>query len=178
MLLSYLLTFCRITIGTIFAYAFLTKTWDERPFDLEQFSRSITNYKLLSSYWSRPLALILLICELIILVCILIGGQWLPIAFGLAIFLLLAFTAALVSVRVRNIKTSCNCFGRNKKPITYIDIGRNIGLLLVAIAGLWATGEASLNLGFFELVLMFIIAITFVLIWTNLNEIITLLRIT
>lgn len=49
MLLSYLLAFCRITIGILFAYSFLAKGQD-----VSRFARTVAGFSLLPSRLSRP----------------------------------------------------------------------------------------------------------------------------
>ncbi|HIP73373.1 MAG TPA: DoxX family membrane protein [Anaerolineae bacterium] len=58
-MLPYLLMFCRIAIGVTFAYSFLTKAQD-----VNQFARTIANFKLLPSQLSKPAATLTLIGEL------------------------------------------------------------------------------------------------------------------
>lgn len=173
-MLPYLLTFCRVTIGLTFAYSFLMKVRD-----VNQFAQTIANFKLVPLRWERPLALLFLSGEAAVVVFLVIGGQLLPLALGLALLLLMAFTAALVLVLVRNIQTACNCFGSTQKIVSYVDVWRNAGLVLVSAIGLWAagaTGNVKVTLTLIELFLIAIIATIFVLLWTNLHDIVTLFQ--
>lgn len=124
-MLPYLLMFCRIAIGVTFAYSFLTKAQD-----VNQFARTIANFKLLPSQLSKPAATLTLIGELTAIALMAVGGRLLPIGFGLAVLLLLVFTVALVWTLVRNIQTPCNCFGASRQPVTAYDLWRNLGFLL------------------------------------------------
>lgn len=172
MFLPYLLTFSRVTIGLIFAYSFLSKARD-----VGQFAQTITNFKLLSPRWSRPLALLFLSAELAVVVLVLVDGRLLPLAFGLAFLLLIVFTIVLASTLARNIQTTCNCFGSSERLLDYADVWRNAGLVLVAGAGLWATGgvgDVDTSLTFIELLFMSIIAGAFALLWANLNDIVSM----
>lgn len=135
MLLPYLLAFCRIAIGITFACSFLAKVRD-----VGQFAQTITNFKLLPSRWSRPMALLFLMGELAVVVLALMGRSFLAGAFGLALLLLVAFTADLASILARNIHTVYNCFGSSERLIAYADLWRNAGFVLVAAA---ATGTAA-----------------------------------
>ncbi|VAW31414.1 hypothetical protein MNBD_CHLOROFLEXI01-448, partial [hydrothermal vent metagenome] len=81
-MIVYLVTFCRVTVGMLFAYSFVSKVGK-----LPQFAQTITNFKLLPERWSQPMALLFLMGELTVVVLALIGGQWLSVAFGLAILL-------------------------------------------------------------------------------------------
>ena len=84
MFLPYLLVFYRVTIGLIFTYSFLAKLRDG-----DQFTRTITDFKLLPGQLSKPAAAFVLTGELATVVMIIKGGQSLPMAFSLATFLLL-----------------------------------------------------------------------------------------
>jgi len=103
-----------------------------------------------------------------------VGGRLLPIGFSLAILLLLVFTTALALTLARNIQTPCNCFGAGEQPVTVYDLWRNLGFLLLAMAGLWshkvAYGSAT-ALQPVEAVLIGVAALAFVLIWANLADI-------
>lgn len=170
-MLPYLLVFCRLTIGLLFAYAFVGKVRD-----LAGFAQTITSFKLLPPRWSKGVALLFLGGEAAVVVLLLIGGELLPLAFGLALLLLTTFTIALVSVLVRRIQTPCNCFGKRDQPVTYADVWRNAGLVLLSAIGLWTAGQASITLNLVELFLIAVIAIVFVLLWTNLTDIVTLFQ--
>ena len=171
-MLPYLLAFCRITISLTFTYSFLMKVGD-----VNQFAQTVANFKLVPLRWERPLALLFLSGEAAVVVFLVIGGQQLlPLAFILALLLLLAFTAALALVLVRDIQTSCNCFGNTQKTVSYVDVWRNAGLILVSAIGLWTAGNVKGTLNLIELFLIAIIAIIFVLLWTNLTDIVTLFQ--
>lgn len=174
-MLPYLLTFCRIVIGLVFAYAFLAKIRDVR-----RFAETISNFEILPKKWSKVAALLLLGGEGIVLVLILLGGWPLSLAFALAGLMLLLFTIVFISALQRNIQTSCNCFGVSEKPLTYYDVWRNIGFLLLATAGLGlrgAIGELS-SLAFIELLFILLIAAVLVMAWINLGEIVDVFRAT
>lgn len=172
--LPHLLTFCRITIGLLFAYSFLAKARD-----VNKFAQTITPFNLLPAHWSQPLALLFLSAELAVVILVLAGGQSLPIAFALALLLLSTFSATLLLVLARNIRASCNCFGHSYQPVTYADVWRNVGIILVAAGGLWATqaaGGTGAGLTFIEMLLLVIIASVFVLVWANLGDIMALFQ--
>lgn len=144
-MLPYLLVFCRLTIGLLFAYAFVSKVRD-----VAGFAQTITNFKLLPPRWSKGVAWIFLGGEAAVVVFLLIGGELLPLAFGLALVLLTTFTIALVSVLVRGIQTTCNCFGHSQKPVTYANVWRNVAVMSVSLSGWWLAiqvpeGVASQN---------------------------------
>jgi hypothetical protein len=170
--LSYLLAFCRLSIGFLFLYSFLAKVRD-----IDRFAQTIAHFKLVPLWWSRPLALLFLSGEAAVVILMIMGGSLLPLGFGLTLLLLLAFTVALMSVLARRIPTTCNCFGSDRKPVTHAEVWRNAGLLLLSTIGLWAAGtvsEATITLNGVERFLIVVVAAVFVLLWTNLREIVTL----
>lgn len=142
-MLPYLLAFCRITIGLIFAYSFLMKIRD-----VNQFAQTIANFKLVPLRWGRPLALLFLSGEAAVVVLLVIGEQLLSLAFGLALILLAVFTAVLVSVLVRDIQTTCNCFGNSQKIVTYTDVWRNAGFIGCALLGWWFVPKVPESLAY------------------------------
>ncbi|GIK56288.1 MAG: hypothetical protein BroJett015_19510 [Chloroflexota bacterium] len=145
MLWLYLLAFCRITIGLLFAASFGGKVRDRKGF-----AQTISRFGLLPQRWSYPLALLFLGAELLVVILIIWGGPLLAPAFGLAFLLLVIFTVALASVLIRNISTTCHCFGRSEKQVTYADVWRNIGFIGCSLLGWWLApqipeGPASQN---------------------------------
>ena len=177
-LLLYLLAFCRITIGLVFAASFLGKA---RNF--ASYERTIIGFNIVPRQLARVAAILLLGGELAVLVLISMGDFLLAIGFSLAVALLLIFTGALISVLVRRICTSCNCFGESDKLITPFDILRNVGFILCALVGLWAYSALAgnqhnvhLSLTLPEWGLAAVGAAVFVVIWINLGELAHLFR--
>ncbi|MFO7540248.1 MAG: redoxin domain-containing protein, partial [Chloroflexota bacterium] len=138
MILSYLLTFCRIVIGLAFAISFVAKARD-----VAQFAATIDRFDLLPPSWIRPVALLFLGGEAAVVVLIIAGGRLLFLAFGLATLLLFVFTLALLSALRRGIETSCNCFGASEKPLTYYDVGRNAGFIACSLLGWWLVPQVA-----------------------------------
>jgi hypothetical protein len=173
MMLPYLLTFCRLVIGLTFALSFVSKMRD-----VGQFTETIRKFDLLPRRWAGPAALLFLGGEAAVVALLILGGRLLPLAFGLATLLLVLFTLALLSALRRGLETSCHCFGASEKPLTYYDVGRNAGFILLAATGLGMAGatNAMPSLAFIEHLFIFIIAAVFVLLWTNLREIAALLQ--
>ena len=172
MFLPYLLTFSRVTIGLIFAYSFLAKVRD-----VNQFTRTITNFKLLPDQLSQPAAALLLIGELTVVILIIAGGQLLPVAFGLAILLLLVFTVALAWTLARRIQTPCNCFGASGQPVTAYDLWRNVSFILCAAGG-WDISRLGdvRPLTWVEWSVIAVPALVFVMLTTHLGEIVALFQ--
>lgn len=168
----YLLAFCRVTIGLIFAISSITKARD-----IAQFQQAIVGFRLLSRRLSNSAAILFLCGECAVVLLIVIGGPFLLPGFVLAILLLLIFCAALASVLIRKMQTSCNCFGSSKKPVTFVDLWRNAGFLLCAGGGcealLWLRG-AQESLQWVAWLLIALGASVFVMIWVQLGEIVQL----
>jgi hypothetical protein len=173
MLPAYLLTFCRIVLGLTFAFSLAGKVRD-----VGQFMETIRKFDVLPKGWAGPTAVLFLAGEAAVVALLILGGLLLPLAFALAGLLLFLFTLALLSALRRGIETACNCFGTSQKPLTYYDVGRNAGFILLAATGLGMAGATDTlpALAFIEHLFIFIIAAVFVLLWTNLSEIAALLQ--
>ena len=91
---------------------------------------------------------------------------------------MLIFGGALISVLMRQIQTSCNCFGSSEKPVTQADIWRNAAFALCALSGSALT-IGRMGLEQLELLTWLLIggmAIIFVLTATFLDDIIQLFQ--
>ncbi|MGC1379049.1 MAG: MauE/DoxX family redox-associated membrane protein, partial [Anaerolineales bacterium] len=90
--------------------------------------------------------------------------------FGLAIGLLGLFSLVLwVAIRKGN-PISCGCFGPSQRPISRFDIGRNMGLIFVALLGMASfcmTPGAPMPPGIAEQILVAMISITLTVLWIN-----------
>ena len=119
--------------------------------DLGRFHRTILAFDVLPARLSTPAARLLVATEGL-LVVLLVAGLWLPSSMSaatragltLAGVLLVAYTAALVRVKLRQIRVSCNCFGTGVTVVSWADVVRNALFLLIAGAGL-AGGTAVLS---------------------------------
>jgi hypothetical protein len=161
----YLLAFCKITLGLLFLISFFSKL---RTFS--QYVNTINDFRLLPESFTRLAAVLVLISELLI---VLFLFKWQVIAFCLASMLLLIFSAAFASVLVRNIQTTCNCFGTSQHPISQVDLFRNFGFLLCSCGGGWLAtkSEMTVSLAPLHLGITGLIAFVFVLVWAQLGEI-------
>lgn len=165
----YLLAFCRVAIGLVFAISSIGKIRD-----IARFQQTIWEFRVLSRGVSNLAALLFLGGEMAVVLLLLLGGAFLLPGFVLAILLLLLFCGALASVLGRNLSLSCNCFGASQKPVTVMDIWRNLGFLLSAVGGcallVWTQGRQE-SLGGVEWLLIGFGAAAFVLIWIQVEEI-------
>jgi len=176
MSLTYIFTFasafCRIAIGIVFLLSFGSKARD-----IAQFQRSVAGFRLLSRKLSHIAAIFFLGGELAVVLCLLIGGELLLPGFGLAVLLLLVFTIALISVLVRKLSISCNCFGSSEEPVVVADVWRNVGLIICTVVGYsstaWVQGnEQSLGIGGW--LLAGVSALLLSLLWLQLRNIVQL----
>jgi hypothetical protein len=170
----YVLAFCRVVIGLVFALSSLSKARD-----LAQFQQAILGFRLLPARVGHLAAVAFLGGEFAVVLLMVIGGPLLLPGFALAILLLLVFCAALASVLVRRLHTACNCFGSSRKLVTPVDIWRNVGFLLCAGGGcealLWTRG-APASLKGMDWLLIALGAGAFVAVWVQLGDIVHLLR--
>jgi hypothetical protein len=144
---------------------------------VRSFVQTIQSFRLLPASLGGPAAVLFLCGEGIVVVCLGIGNAFLLPGFGLALLLLLLFSAALASVIARSISTSCNCFGTSEKVVTRTDLWRNAGLILCALggcAGLSWEGGAQETLSLAAWVVTGLGALVFVLVWLQLQEIVSL----
>lgn len=173
MVLSYLLAFCRSAIGLTFAIAYVAKAKD-----VARFAETIRNFDLLPRQLAGIAAVLFLSGEAIVVLLLILGGQFLSLGFALSGLLLTLFTLALLSALVRDIQTSCNCFGTSEKPITYYDVWRNAGFIAFSVLGWWLATQAPMTAKhqtWVELALLSFLATIFVVVWTQLGEVATLL---
>ncbi len=174
MLLSYLLAFCRVVIGLVFAISSIRKM-----LHFSVFEQTIIRFRLLPARWSRKVALLFLACEFAVVALTLAGGRFLRFGFELAAFLLLIFGAALVSVLARDIRSSCNCFGSTERPVSPSDVWRNVGFILCALFGLVAlttSHRRDVGMGIAGWGMAGIAAAVFVMVWIQIGEIVQLFR--
>jgi len=174
MMSMYMLAFCRVVIGLVFVVSSISKV-----LNIAQFRQAISNFHILPRRLSGVAAMLFLCGEFAVVVFVFIGGSLLAIGFSLAIFLLLLFCIALVTVLARGIHTTCNCFGPSAKQVSHVDVWRNVGLILCALGGygalVWTKGTQG-NPGLLEGGLTGLGAVVFVVIWIQLGEIVQLFR--
>ena len=174
-MLSYVLAFCRVATGLVFAWSFVGKVQD-----ISSFIQTINRFKILPKKFHQPAAVAFLASELVVLGTMILGGKLLLWGFLLAGLLLISFSIALVSVLIRKIQIPCNCFGSSQKPISSFDVFRNITLILLSLSAyglLIANGESLMAmLGWSDWGLIGVAAFVFVMVLVQLREISQILR--
>ncbi len=169
MIISFISTFFRIVIGLVFLLSFAGKVRG-----VTSFQQTVIQFKLFPASWSRLIAIVFLGSELAVALAMLAGGKFLAWGYLAGGLLLVAFSAALVSVLVRKIDTSCNCFGSSKERVSSYDIVRNAGFLLCALGGYLTLTIRKENMAVLAYGLAFVAAVVFVIIWINLKPLISL----
>lgn len=174
MIAVYLLAFCRVTTGLVFAFSSFSKARN-----LSAFKQAIPGFQLLPPQ-IHSLAAILFLCgEGLVVLLLAVGGSLLFYGFTLALCLLLVFCLALATVLFRKLHVSCNCFGSSQQTITSADIWRNVGFMACAACGcsiLTWMRDTKLSLEGIEWLLISLGALAFVLIWIQLGEVAQLFR--
>jgi hypothetical protein len=172
--LAYLLAFCRLSLCATFGAAAFVKGRD-----LSGFEQAVAGFRLVPRALAGVAARVLWLGEVATALGLAIGGPWLPAALGLAAVQLILFTGAIVTVLLRGQSTACHCFGRSLTPVSWLHVGRNVGLLACAGLGAaaWLTmGGAPEPLGLAEWGLMTLIATATAAVWVNLEDIVQVFR--
>lgn len=170
----YLLAFCRLTIIVVFIYAFVGKVRNVHVFE-----QSISDFNMLPSHLSPLIARIFLTAELVTVIALIVGGELLLFAFALAALLLCAFSIALILVLLRNMTISCNCFGPNQRQVSFYDVFRNTTFFSCSMLGIFVLRNSpygAVNLPTIDLIMLLPIATTFVVVFTNLANLVRMFR--
>ncbi|GAB4581600.1 MAG: hypothetical protein Fur0022_43490 [Anaerolineales bacterium] len=168
MFAAYLLAFCRMVIGMVFAWSLVGKARDMRAFE-----ETITRFQVLPERWSRLFAGLVLIVELAVVGAMIAGDGWLMWGFLLGAGILIVFCFALVAVLVRGLHISCHCFGKSKYQISIYEIVRNLGIIFFAICGysvITLNQGGFLSLHIWGWLLSGVFSVFFVLAWLQLRE--------
>jgi len=177
MLSAYMLAFCRMVMGIMFAWSFVGKVREGRAFE-----QTITRFEVLPERWSRLVAGLVLGGELAVVIAMIIGGPFLAWGFLMGAGMLIVFCCALASVLARGLQTSCGCFGSTDKAVSSMDIVRNLGFVVCAVGG-YSTSTITQNsltvsdtLEWGLVGLAGLLAMMFVAVWTQVGEINHLFR--
>ena len=169
--MEYSLEFCRMTVGLVFAVAFLGKVRSPRAL-----ARTISKFDLLPRRAATPVAYLFLAGEGAVVVLMTAAGTPLRIGFTLSFLMLAAFSAALASALRRDLDISCNCFGASETRLSRAHLVRNAGFMACALGGLAISGTNPAALGAWELSLVALATAVFVAVWSQLDQVVSLLR--
>jgi hypothetical protein len=122
---------CRAVLGFVFAAAVVGKLRDRADF-----AQSLSSLGIRRA--SAPVAAAVIAAEALCagLLLFTATADW---GYGLAVLLLAAFSAGIVSAMRAKRAVACNCFGSGGKPLGPAHLVRNGLLALVAVAGLLAS---------------------------------------
>jgi hypothetical protein len=171
-LLSYLLFFSRFGIIIVFTASTIGKLRN-----ISKFEQAIANFQIMPRKYIRIITYIVFLGEIATVSSLIMGGMFLSIGFLLAIFLLLVFSATLLSVLARGIQTPCNCFGPSQRPVSIHDVWRNISFIVYTLAGLVALlilGSSQIKLSLVDLGLLGLMAVVFVVLLAHLSDFVEL----
>jgi uncharacterized membrane protein YphA (DoxX/SURF4 family) len=165
----YLLFLCQAALALMFAASFYAKARD-----LRSFRESIAGFGILPRALVRPAALLFVGGELLAAI-LLIVGLTLP-GFALALVLLVIFSAALVSVLARKLPVACGCFGSSRQIVSGYDLARNAGFAVLGALGLALATMGVVAPSPLEAASLTATAAVLMLLWTSLQNVVTLLR--
>jgi uncharacterized membrane protein YphA (DoxX/SURF4 family) len=131
----------RVALGLVFLAAGGLKVGHA-----DVFASEIAGFQLLPHPLIAPLALLLPFLELMIGVYLIVG-LFTRFAAWFAAAEMAVFAVAIASAVLRGISTSCGCFGPSDKSTTsWPEVGRDLGLTLVAVIIAWrAPGAFALD---------------------------------
>ncbi|GAA1684739.1 hypothetical protein GCM10009765_37600 [Fodinicola feengrottensis] len=138
---------CRLLIGVVFVASAATKLVGTSAFG--DFVASVRQMRVLPRAWSRPVALAVVIAEVLTVVLVAIPLAASAMAgFGLGAALLAAFAVGIVISVRKGERTPCRCFGKSTTPLGPLHVVRNVFLICVALLGAaGALSTGSLDLG-------------------------------
>jgi hypothetical protein len=174
MVASLLFAFCRLVLGFVFALSLIGKLRN-----IQAFRQTILTFRLLPEWLVGTATWLFLGSEFLVVLGSILGNEFLFPTFLLAALLLLLFSGAMASVLVRQIRTSCNCFGKSDKPVAVTDLWRNGGLLCCALGGcalLFWLPQAHDQLTIVAWFLAGVAAIVFVAFWLYLGDLVALFQ--
>lgn len=170
---AHVLLFARVSIALLFAASVLGKLRARRDFEL-----AIEGFRLLRGRRAiSATASAVVTAEAAVVVLLGIGGPLLLPGFALGAALLVGFSVVLIRALASHLEISCNCFGPGVRPISPVDVLRNVLLILTAVGGAVALRldhHQPVPAG--EAILLAAMGAAFVLVASNLGDITTTLR--
>jgi Methylamine utilisation protein MauE len=172
MIQAFVSLFSRIVIGMVFILSFSGKLRD-----ISSFQNAINEFRLSPEWVSPYLALVFLAGELVVAVAMILGGRFLSWGFMLAGLMLVVFSIALLSVIIRRIDASCNCFGSSGDDrVSTYEILRNASFILCAFIGYIVPAPEQIPYLTAMSILAGLTGLIFVLIMLNLKNVIELFK--
>jgi hypothetical protein len=160
--------FSRITMLVLWTWSSISKVSN-----LEAFEKAVSDFRIIPSRFSRTASYLLVGGELLTALFVLLGNRLLVYGFLLASILLVSFSIALTVVILRRIEVPCNCLGSYHRPVSWLDLARNLGLTSCSLAGLVAalSGGALVPSTVTQRILFASLAAGFVVVLGRIDEI-------
>lgn len=165
----YLMEFCRLFIFSILLFSSVGKA---RTFG--KFRDNLTDSFRLPKAWTKVSTVLIITVEGLLAIALFMNNGFTYIAMLSALILFIGFTLLISVSVIKDRLIRCNCFGQNEEYISYLDIIRNILLLLAS--GFYVYSYHPISMAKPIQLLLFGIAIIAYLVVTNLNNIATIAR--
>ncbi|MFI7038755.1 MauE/DoxX family redox-associated membrane protein [Microbispora rosea] len=139
--MAYLFAFCRLLTGIVFLMSAVSKLRGRAAY--EEFTAAT---RALVRLPSRLVAALVVAAEIAVAPLL----AWRPTTlagFGVALGLLVAFTAAIVVALRRGRRVPCRCFGASAVPVGAGHLARNAVLIVAAAAGAVQAGAGAVHAG-------------------------------
>lgn len=139
--MAYLFAFCRLLTGIVFLMSAVSKLRGRAAY--EEFTAAT---RALVRLPSRLVAALVVAAEIAVAPLL----AWRPTTlagFGVALGLLVAFTAAIVVALRRGRRVPCRCFGASAVPVGAGHLARNAVLIVAAAAGAVQAGADAVQAG-------------------------------
>jgi hypothetical protein len=173
-LLPYALLFSRTAVGLVFALSLVGKLRD-----LPAFARAVADFQILPGRLVPAAAGFIVAAELAVVGLMLLGGPFLAAGFGVALGLLLLFSAVIALALHHGLQTPCHCFGASTRIVSRSDLWRNAGFVAFSLLGFTAaltvSGEPG-RLHMSEFAVISLMAMVLVIVWARMGELVELLR--
>lgn len=165
----YAVEFCRLFIFATLLFSSLGK-----GFTFGKFKDNLTESLRVPKQWTGVVTALIITVEGLLAVAIFMNNDLTYLTMFGALILFVAFTLFISVTVIQDRLVRCNCFGQNEEYISYLDIIRNVVLLLACGYYLYSYQPVALTKPI--QVLLFGLAFIAYLIITNLKNIATIAR--
>ncbi|MDW3190971.1 MAG: MauE/DoxX family redox-associated membrane protein [Cytophagales bacterium] len=165
----YLTEFSRLFIFMVLLFSAIGKG---RTFG--QFKENLSQSFKVPAQWTTALTTLIIMLEGLLAMVIFMNNQFTPLAMLCALILFTGFTILISITVIQDRLVRCNCFGQDDEYISYLDIIRNVVLILAC--GFYVIAHETILLETpIQLILLGMAFIAFLVI-TNLKNIHTISR--
>lgn len=166
----YLAEACRLYVLLVLVVAAAGKAAAIRDFE-----ETVADLFGVAGRWARIAAFAVVAAEALVALLLLAGGDPARAGMAAALALFVLFTAAILVALIQRRQIACNCFGGRGHPISAHDLVRN-GALIAACGVYLRYAAAGHSLDAATWILLFGIALIWMLVSIHLNEITSLAR--